>query len=137
GTWNAEPACRPGLCQSCRSVASYFIAEAMPDARRSNFVRRHPALSGVALLIALLLIGIAILLSNAQWLRVPLQRTLSSNLHRDLTMRDLRLRWGRQLTLVMDDVQLANLPGGSEPLMARIPSVQLTLSPLGLLVGRV
>ena len=109
----------------------------MPHAFQGTFVRRHPLWTTFALFCALLVLGLALVILNPQWLRGSLQRVLSANFHRDLTIGEVHLGWRGGPTLELNDLVLANLPGGSEPQMARIKSLNMTLAPLELLRGRV
>lgn len=84
-----------------------------------------------------LLFAVALLLSNLQWLRGPLQRAVSAQVQREFSIGALQLRWVGQPMLELSDVVLGNLPGASEPQMARLQSVQLRLSLPDLLHGRV
>jgi uncharacterized protein involved in outer membrane biogenesis len=89
------------------------------------------------LVLTLLLIGMALLLSNLQWFREPLQRTVSAALHREVSIGDMHVRWSGMPIVVLSDVALANLQGGSEPRMVLARSVEITLAPLELLRGRI
>ncbi len=109
----------------------------VPDAGRRSFVRRHPVWTGAVAVLTLLVIAVAVLLTNLAWLRGTVQRVASANLHRDVAIGTLRLHWNAGPTLTASDIQVANLPGGSEPQMARVKSVQMDLAPFELLRGRV
>jgi uncharacterized protein involved in outer membrane biogenesis len=109
----------------------------MTTAAKSGFARRHPVWTGLILVLAGLLIALALLLSNLQWLRGPLQRAVSSHLQREFSIGDMHLRWSGQPMLELDDLVLGNLPGASEPRMAHIQSLQISLSLHDLLRGRV
>lgn len=110
---------------------------AMTDVSRTGFVRRHPVWTATLLLVAVLLAGLVVVLSNLQWLRQPLQRVIASSLNREFSIGDMRLAWSGQPTLVLSNVVLGSVPGASEPQMARVESMQLTLSLLNLLRGHV
>jgi len=109
----------------------------MADVVRMGLVRRHPVWTGVILVLILLLIAVTLLLSNLQWLRDPLQRTVSASLHREFSVGDVHLRWNWQPILELNDVVVGNVPGGSEPRMASIRAVEVTLSLPDLLRGRI
>lgn len=108
-----------------------------PPSRSASFVRRRPAWTALVVLFGVLVVGAAVLLANLQSLRGPLQRTASAALQRDVTLGDLRLRWNGRPIVQIADVTVANLPGGSEPLMARLHEIEVSLAPLDLLRGRV
>jgi uncharacterized protein involved in outer membrane biogenesis len=101
------------------------------------FVRRHPVWTGVALVFISLLVAIAVVLLNPQWLRGPLERVVSASTGREVSIGKLDLAWSGQPTIVLNDVAVGNLPGGSAPQMARVQSMQMTLSLLNLLRGHV
>ena len=46
-----------------------------------GFARRHPVWTGLALTLLVLVVALALLLSNLQWLRGPLQRMASCLLY--------------------------------------------------------
>jgi uncharacterized protein involved in outer membrane biogenesis len=102
-----------------------------------GFARRHPVWTGLGLALLVLLVALALLLSNLHWVRGPLERVVSSQLEREFRVGHIDLRWGGQPTLRLDDVSLGNLPGGSEPQMARVKAVEVRLSLRDLLQGRV
>src|SRR5262249_17424813 len=109
----------------------------MADTATSSFARRHFVLTGLVVLLGVLLIAAGVVLPNPQWVRAPLERFVSAQLHRELKLGDLRFSWNGQPTLVLTDVVLGNLPGGSEPQMARIRSMEMTLSLPNLLRGHI
>ena len=94
-------------------------------------------LLALVVLFALLAIALAAVIAHPERMRGPLQRAISASLHRQVLIGDMRVQWGHQLALELDDVTVANLPGGSEPQMARVRSVHMLLSPLQLLAGRI
>jgi uncharacterized protein involved in outer membrane biogenesis len=104
---------------------------------RLAFARRHPVWTALILVLTALLLAVSFLLANLQWLGGPLQRAVASHLHREFSIGGMQLRWRGHPTLELSDVVLGNLPGGSEPQMARIRSVQMRLSLLDLLRGRI
>jgi AsmA protein len=107
------------------------------SASRAGSLRRHPAWTATIVVLMALLIALVVVLSNVHWLRDPLERTVSANLKRDFTIGSMHLRWSNGPILVLDDVVLGNPPGGSEPQMAHVKSMQITLSLLNLLRGHI
>lgn len=103
----------------------------------TGLLRRHPLWTATLFAVVVLLVALVLVLSNVHWLRQPLQRVIASSLNREFTIGDMRLAWSGQPTLVLNNVVLGNVPGGSEPQMARVGSMQLTLSLLNLLRGHV
>ncbi|HET7524604.1 MAG TPA: AsmA family protein, partial [Burkholderiaceae bacterium] len=109
-----------------------------PDsASRTSYARRHPAWVVTIVVLMALLAGFVVLASNVQWLRGPFERTVSASLKREFTTRAMRLSWSNGPILTLDDVVLSNITGGSEPQMARVKSMQITLSLLELLRGHI
>lgn len=109
----------------------------MADTTHPSLVRRHPVWTGVLAGVMVLAIALLVLLANPAWLRGPLERFVAAQLHRELGIGELHLRWNGQPTLVLNDVVLGNLAGASEPQMARVRSMEMTLSLLDLLRGHV
>jgi uncharacterized protein involved in outer membrane biogenesis len=107
------------------------------SASRNGFIRRHPAWTAAIAVLLVLLTALVVLLANVQWLRGPLERTVSASLKRDFTVESLHLRWRKGPLLVLDDVALGNVPGGSEARMAHVKSMEITLSLLDLLRGQI
>lgn len=103
----------------------------------AQLLRRHPVWTFAIGVLAALLVALALLLSNPQWLRGPLERAVSASLNRAFTVSDLQLHWSGAPTLVLNDVVLGNLPGSSEPRMARVAAMELTLSLPNLLRGHI
>jgi AsmA family protein len=109
----------------------------MEQTARARFPGRHPVWTIAIGALAALLVALVAALSNPQWLRAPLERAVSASLHRQFTVRQLHLHWSREPTLVLDDVVLGNLAGSSTPRMARVASMELTLSLPNLLRGHI
>ena len=107
------------------------------SASRRGLLRRHPAWIATLAVLVALLAALVVVLANVQWLRGPLERTVSASLKRDFTVTSLHLSWRNGPLLVLDDVALGNVPGGSEARMARVKSMQITLSLLDLLRGHI
>ena len=91
----------------------------------------------LVIILAGLVIALTLVLSNPQWLRGTLQRAISASLHRQVTIGELHMRWSSEPTLEAKNVEIANLEGASEPRMARVGSVNMTILPFDLLVGHV
>ncbi len=109
-----------------------------PDAAVSpGWFRRHPVWTGLMVTFAALLFVMVRLLSNLQWLCGPLQRVVSAQVQRQVSIGAMQWRWAGQPVLELRDVVLGNLRGVSEPRMVRLQSVQLRLSLPDLLHGRV
>src|SRR5262252_7184581 len=108
----------------------------MAIASGHGFVRRHPVWVALVIILAGLLLALALVIANPQWLRGTLERAVSASLHRQVTIGELHMKWSRQPTLEAKNIEVANLDGGSEPRMARVGAVNMTVSPVDLLVGR-
>jgi uncharacterized protein involved in outer membrane biogenesis len=102
-----------------------------------GFIRRHRAWMALVIILAGLMLALTLVVANPQWLRATLQRAVSASLHRQVTIGEMHLAWSGQPVLEVKDVEIANLEGSSQPRMARVGSLNMTISPLDLLVGRV
>ena len=102
-----------------------------------RFCPAAPSVDRAALIPTASLLAFAFLLANLQWLSGPPQRAVASHLHREFKIGAMHLRWGGHPTFELNDVVLGNLPGGSEPQMARVRSVRMRLSLFDLLRGRI
>src|SRR5262252_9120364 len=109
----------------------------MAIASGHGFVRRHPVWVALVIILAGLLLALALVIANPQWLRGTLERAVSASLHRQVTIGELHMKWSRQPTLEARNIEVANLDGGSEPRMARVGAVNMTIAPVDLLVGHV
>jgi uncharacterized protein involved in outer membrane biogenesis len=106
---------------------------------RSNlrtFPRRHPILLGLAIALVLLVI-----LFDWNWFRHPLERYVSNKTQRTFTISDLHVRLGFTPTIRMRDVYFSNADWSKEDPMARIETVEFSVSlrdlPEKILVPRV
>ncbi len=91
-------------------------------------------LAGVVVL-ALLAGGIAVAWPGADWLKPRIEAAVRRATGRALKIQGpLRIGWG--LAVDASDVSLANMPGGSQPEMARIGRIHAQLALLALLRGQ-
>ncbi|MES2185199.1 MAG: AsmA family protein [Pseudomonadota bacterium] len=91
--------------------------------RFAAFPRRHPAWTGLA--VALLLL---VLLFDWNWFRHPLERYISKKTERTFTISDLDVKLGMTPTIRMRDVYFGNAAWAQEPAMARIEKLEFSVS---------
>src|SRR5262249_55769756 len=108
--WSARQAGNDDCCAYWRRrnevvIGHRVAARSMVDAAHRSFVRRHPVWTGLVLFLTLALIALVVLLANLHWLRGPFQRAVSANLHREVTIGDVRLvRLSTRLTIQLNEV---------------------------------
>lgn len=109
----------------------------MPRRRRRSGTRLLLVLLVVLLALPTLAwVGASLLVDADAW-RPQIIAAVRRTTGRELRIAHLRLVPALTPTLSITDVSLANLPGGSRPEMLRVPRVQVVLSLLPLLAGRV
>lgn len=109
----------------------------MPRRRRRSGTRLLFVLLVVLLALPTLAwVGASLLVDADAW-RPQIIAAVRRTTGRELRLAHLRLVPALTPTLSITDVSLANLPGGSQPEMLRVPHVQVVLSLLPLLAGRV
>jgi len=84
-------------------------------------------LAGIAVALPLLVGGLAIASPGADWLKPRLAGAVQRATGRALTIQG-RLRIGWDLTLDAGDVGFANMPGGSQPMMAQVGRIHARLA---------
>lgn len=68
-------------------------------------------------------------------LGVLVARHLAISLERNVTIGSLHVTSGRWLRIELHDFQLANLPGGTQPVMATVASASAEIEAISLLYG--
>ncbi|MFZ4287477.1 AsmA family protein [Variovorax sp. HJSM1_2] len=89
----------------------------------ASFPRRHAVLT--ALVAALILL---VVLFDWNWLRHPLERYISDKTQRTFTISDLHVRLGLTPTIRMRDVYFSNTDWSKEDAMARIETLEFSVS---------
>ena len=92
-------------------------------ANMANLPRRHPIL--LAFVAALVLL---FLLFDWNWFRHPLERYISDRTQRTFTISDLHVRLGLTPTIRMRDVYFSNTDWSKEDAMARIETLEFSVS---------
>ena len=91
--------------------------------RLSGSPRRHPVTTAVAIALVLL-----VLLFDWNWFRAPLERYISKKTERTFRISDLHVRLGLTPTIRMRDVYFSNAPWSKEEAMARIETLEFSVS---------
>jgi uncharacterized protein involved in outer membrane biogenesis len=89
----------------------------------TNFPRRHPILLALAVALVLLF-----LLFDWNWFRHPLERYISNRTQRTFTISDLHVGLGLTPTIRMRDVYFSNTAWSKEDAMARIETLEFSVS---------
>jgi uncharacterized protein involved in outer membrane biogenesis len=118
------------------------LSRSKRDTTPQRSSRRHPLLRvtlGILVgLVATVVIAIAILLVNANFLRQPIANYVSHKLDRAFAINgDLRVRLFRHPHVELNDVMLGNAAWGSRPEMVRVDRALIGVKLLRLLHGRV
>lgn len=106
----------------------------LADARAQ--MRRHPAASAVAVLLACVIVLVAVWDWN--WFKGPIERAVERRTGRTFDIGgDLDVDLGRAITVTADRLQFGNAPWARDPLMASAERVELGIAPWPLLRGDV
>lgn len=98
-----------------------------PMHARPSLLRRHPVLSTVGAVLALLVVFL--LLFDWNWVRPPLERYISKKTQREFRASDLHVRLGFTPTIRLRDVYFGNAPWAKdEPAMAKIQMLEFSVS---------
>ncbi len=108
-----------GFKQPAQNVAGQMMA----DQSLTSLPRRHPIL--LVLVAALVLLFI---LFDWNWFRHPLERYISNKTQRTFTISDLHVRLGLTPTIRMRDVYFSNTEWSKEDAMARIETLEFSVS---------
>lgn len=92
----------------------------------ASLPRRHPVLTGLAVVVLLLVLLVA--LFDWNWLRPPLERYISQKTQRTFRIDDLHVRLGFTPTIRMRNLYFGNADWSKEPAMAKAEMVEFSIS---------
>ena len=92
----------------------------------ASLPRRHPVLTGLAVVVLLLVLLVA--LFDWNWLRPPLERYISQKTQRTFRIDDLDVRLGFTPTIRMRNLYFGNADWSKEPAMAKAEMVEFSIS---------